>query len=317
MQRRSDKRAYIYLNRSCNLDCLYCASDGTNRCPDNFSAGTSLGLIVQFLETKKSECGAVVISGGEPTIFPDILEIIRQARCRFSVVQLMTNAVALSNEKFAEQIMESGVTDICISIPSPFPQTFDWLVQKDGACEQQYVGMCNIMNYAKEHPANIQFKTIIVNKAIETFPLFPKFLLSLPGLPNVFIFNGLHIGEKVVRNQKLIPNVQYAGKLLSEAILGMRDLPIKVAVAEFPLCLLEIKALEVLVESGFPVSASCLETTVIDGDKINEQRTEHIKTRLCERCLLNDFCDGFPFKNFDLLENNVLRKLRPVVGARE
>lgn len=90
----------------CNFDCFYCHNrtliDGTEE------ATISIEKIDSFLEKRKGQIDAVVISGGEPTLQPDLIAFIRYIRAKNYKVKLDTNG---SNPEIVAKILAENLCD--------------------------------------------------------------------------------------------------------------------------------------------------------------------------------------------------------------
>jgi sulfatase maturation enzyme AslB (radical SAM superfamily) len=95
----------LEFNKSCNLRCLYCyASDHTVQ-RDELSREEFFDLI-----TQAKELGArkMIVLGGEPMLYPHIMEMIRFIRGLDMDVELFTNGTNITREK-AQELYEAGV----------------------------------------------------------------------------------------------------------------------------------------------------------------------------------------------------------------
>jgi hypothetical protein len=103
----------IEVNTACNLDCPICFADsGSGSQEHGFSL--SLEQVESMLDAfvaAEGEPESVQISGGEPSIHPRILEILRAARGRgIPLVMLNTNGIRLARDpRFAPALAEIGV----------------------------------------------------------------------------------------------------------------------------------------------------------------------------------------------------------------
>src|SRR6201982_3413405 len=79
----------FYVTHKCNLDCSYC----TQKEPDVFSAELPTVETKRLLRKIRKETHSIVITGGEPTLRPDIEELVEWARyeCKFRSLLLITN----------------------------------------------------------------------------------------------------------------------------------------------------------------------------------------------------------------------------------
>lgn len=80
--------AVIFTN-GCNLNCWYCHNSQLIK--GDYKVETTLSYIYDFLERRKGFIDGVVISGGEPTIQRDLVEVINELKSRGFKVKLDTN----------------------------------------------------------------------------------------------------------------------------------------------------------------------------------------------------------------------------------
>jgi len=102
----------IEVNTNCNLDCPICFADSGHQ-PDGYSI--SLEQCERMLDVyvaAEGEPEVVMLSGGEPTIHPRILEFIDAARARpIRTVVLNTNGIRLATDaRFVAALAERDVT---------------------------------------------------------------------------------------------------------------------------------------------------------------------------------------------------------------
>jgi tetraether lipid synthase len=103
----------IEVNTGCNLDCPICfAKSGTGRQADGFSL--SLEQVERMLDAfvaAEGEPEAIQLSGGEPSIHPQILDMLAAAKARgINLVMLNTNGIRLARDpRFAPALAEIGV----------------------------------------------------------------------------------------------------------------------------------------------------------------------------------------------------------------
>jgi len=103
----------IEVNSACNLDCPICFADsGTGRHEHGFSLELEqVEAMLDAFVRAEGEPESVQISGGEPSIHPEILAILRAARERgIPLVMLNTNGIRLARDpRFAPALAEIGV----------------------------------------------------------------------------------------------------------------------------------------------------------------------------------------------------------------
>jgi tetraether lipid synthase len=103
----------IEVNTACNLDCPICFADsGTG--PQEHGYSLTLGQVETMLDAfvrAEGEPESVQFSGGEPSIHPEILEMLAAAKSRgIKLVMLNTNGIRLARDpRFAPALAELGV----------------------------------------------------------------------------------------------------------------------------------------------------------------------------------------------------------------
>jgi uncharacterized radical SAM superfamily Fe-S cluster-containing enzyme len=103
----------IEVNTACNLDCPICfAESGTG--PQEHGFSLTLEQVESMLDAfvaAEGEPESVQLSGGEPSIHPEILDMLAAARARgIPLVMLNTNGIRLARDRrFAPALAELGV----------------------------------------------------------------------------------------------------------------------------------------------------------------------------------------------------------------
>lgn len=96
----------ILFTPGCNIDCFYCHNreliDGTN------TIKLEQKEIDDFLKSRIGKLDGVVITGGEPTLQPDLIPYIKKIKDLGYKVKLDSNG---SNPKIIEQILKEGIVD--------------------------------------------------------------------------------------------------------------------------------------------------------------------------------------------------------------
>ncbi|MDD5558685.1 MAG: radical SAM protein [Candidatus Methylomirabilis sp.] len=97
---------------ACNARCLHCSSNASVRSPDELRTNEAIDLLSQL-----AEAGVVdlAISGGEPLLRPDLLEIIAEARRLGLAVGVGSNGAVLSERK-AALLAASGINRFQVSL---------------------------------------------------------------------------------------------------------------------------------------------------------------------------------------------------------
>lgn len=120
------------VTKACNLKCVHCyASADANPSPDELTNAEGKALLEDI---KKFGCPAVLFSGGEPLVRPDVLDLIAHARSLELPVTLSTNGL-LINEAMADNLLDVGLRYVGISIDG-IRERHDKLRGMEGAFDQ-------------------------------------------------------------------------------------------------------------------------------------------------------------------------------------
>src|SRR3984957_13626727 len=107
--------AQIVPIRRCNLDCAYCNEY------DKHSAPVPLETMLRRID-RLADLGTTIItlSGGEPTLHPDLDAIIRRIRDRGAIATLITNGLLLTPDRI-RALNRAGLDYLQISIDNVAP----------------------------------------------------------------------------------------------------------------------------------------------------------------------------------------------------
>src|SRR5271157_1305213 len=107
--------AQIVPIRRCNLDCSYCNEY------DKTSSPVPLETMLRRID-RLADLGTTIItlSGGEPTLHPDLDAIIQRIRGRGAIATLITNGLLLSPDRI-QRLNRAGLDSLQISIDNVLP----------------------------------------------------------------------------------------------------------------------------------------------------------------------------------------------------
>jgi MoaA/NifB/PqqE/SkfB family radical SAM enzyme len=112
--------AQLVVTRRCNLSCGYCTEYDKTSEPVPFA-----DLAARLADLRRLRAWAVCLTGGEPTLHPDLPNLVREMkRLGFRRRQLITNGYLLTRD-LVEALNDAGLTDLQVSVDgvSPNPIT--------------------------------------------------------------------------------------------------------------------------------------------------------------------------------------------------
>ena len=116
----------ISVTQQCNLDCFYCHREGEGKAngsmtPEEIEKITDIASRVGIEKLK--------ITGGEPLLRKDIVEIVDRTSKHMSEVSMTTNGTLL--ESHAKALKEAGLERVNVSLDAFDPGTFERITNKD------------------------------------------------------------------------------------------------------------------------------------------------------------------------------------------
>ena len=127
----------LILTRRCNFTCRYCVH-GTGPQPKEFLNTDAALRVIE--EAADLGVVTVTLSGGEPTLHPDLPEIISAVVRRKMECFVSTNG-SLLDEAMTEALAASGLHTIQVSLDTPSPDTHHFLTQSKNTFDQVVTGI--------------------------------------------------------------------------------------------------------------------------------------------------------------------------------
>jgi len=113
-----DKIGAVVFTQGCNFRCPYCHNPRLVD-PKRYEETISEDSVLQFLELRKGKLEAVTITGGEPTIQPDLVDFIEKVKSMGLLTKLDTNG---SKPDVLQQLADRALVDYwAMDIKAPLP----------------------------------------------------------------------------------------------------------------------------------------------------------------------------------------------------
>jgi len=153
------RQAKLILNLSyrCNNSCLFCAVGDRGAAGGTFEAHKAV-----LLEHLRRGVRLLDLDGGEPTLVPHLLPLIRYARrMGYERVCVTTNGRRLAYEAFASALLGSGITDLLISLHGHSADIHERLTRSPSSYEQTLAGLRNAVRLAPQHNVTVGVNTTL------------------------------------------------------------------------------------------------------------------------------------------------------------
>ena len=274
---------YIQITRLCNQKCLFCSNPENGR---TISLEKIKTIIAKY---KKDGIKEVFLSGGEPTLHPDIFSIIKL--CIESGVnpRMITNAQKLSDLKFFKKLVVSGLRDFHFSVYSHKRKTQALLSNNGNSLDNFTKALLNSKKFGVSVAVNI-----VINKMNSDYlsDLVQWLIKRFPFVAH-FVFNNLDphmISDS--RNFNLIPKLNDFELELHKSLMLLERHGKSFRVERVPLCYLGEYAY-CSTETRKIIKKEPRLVYFLDKRSLKTQKDWYYgKTDCCEACLLNKICAG-------------------------
>lgn len=136
---------WITLNRGCNMRCGHCYQQDTEFDPKR---NTSLDLIQKEIKFfRDSGARSVVLIGGEPTVYPHLVSVVKDLVSVNIVPILVTNARELSKKVKIAELVEAGLRNITVSIKAESEMGYQEVTGTKNSLEKVVLAIKNIQEY--------------------------------------------------------------------------------------------------------------------------------------------------------------------------
>ena len=237
-KRTLSKRGVMWLGQTCNLRCYFCYF--LNRIDDAHHIEhpfMTLDKAKQICHTLRFFYGntAIDIQGGEPTIHPDILELIRYCDEIGLYPTLITNGLALAKPEKLAQFKEAGIRDFLVSLHG-IEEIHDQVVCRKGAYEKIIAAIENMV--AQDVP--FRFNCTMSKPVVPILPdIARKAVHYGANAVNFIAFNPFEDQETGIRTHDNVARYSDIKPKLAEAMDILEQAGIECNVRYLPLCMAE------------------------------------------------------------------------------
>jgi len=282
----------LWLGFGCDQDCVVCWQDRAAPSPPP-------ELFSRWLDEMLSAgARSVILSGGEPTLHPSLLDLARRAHAAGAHTIVETNALRLLDDDFRRALLATGVDELSVSLHSPDAVTSDAITRAPGTHARTVAGIEACLRDGL--PVGIHCVVERANAsslAAHAAFVVERFVRPLRGLRRVSYSLPTRYADQERYRRGLAP-VDALRPGLTAALRTLRGAGVEarfLGMGGFPLCAVEDPRAE------RPSQA------LSEGE-----RGDRVYARPCEGCAVRPWCGGVPAAYLEACGEG---GLRPVRGA--
>ena len=195
----------------CDNHCRFCVSDHLNK-QDQLPTDNKYIDLVQICSVINkygiSPDDVVYFTGGEPTLHPELEQLVQYVSNYTNNIGLLTNGNRLANMYYLKGLIKSGLTSVLIPIYGYDEKTHDYVTQKNGSFSDVMTAIENIVEIKKYTTITLRIRFVISRS---TFHYISRICTNLKSISTVdeVIFSYIHPSKIAVSNDELVPIMEF------------------------------------------------------------------------------------------------------------
>jgi MoaA/NifB/PqqE/SkfB family radical SAM enzyme len=273
---------WVRLTYLCNNNCVFCLDKQNQK-----------GKLVPFKEIekelkggRKSGINKLILSGGEPTVHPDFLKIVKFAKdIGYKEIQTITNGRLFAYKNFLDQAVANGLTETTFSIHGHTKELYEKQSGIKNSFEQALTGLTNSLNN-KNLIVNID---IVINKINYRYlDKILRFFTNL-GVKEFDLLQIIPFGAAWQNKNKVFYNLKKAAPYFKKAFSLQNKYPnIYIWTNRLPAQYLE--GFEELIQHPIKLFDEIRGREKILKNFIKKNKLMNCYGAQCKYCFLNNFC---------------------------
>ncbi|NVP17151.1 radical SAM protein [Candidatus Gracilibacteria bacterium] len=286
------KRADIKVGFACNNHCTFCVQ-GDKRYKYKPRTLDEIKKIVFNEYTLGAR--ALVFTGGEPTVHPDLVEAISYAKfIGFLHIQIQSNGTNFDDIDYVKKLINAGATEFSPSIHGFKKETHDKQVGTPGAWNRVVKGLINLRNLN----CLVIINSVITKDNYKEIPLLAKLLIDLKVTQFQFAF--VHILGSADKNKdSVVPQKSKVMPYIYKALDLSKKYGVPAYTEAIPYCLMQ--------GYEWAISENVMpETSINDAEMRTDSYSDYrwnegkAKGPNCNKCSKNLICEG-PWKEYPII----------------
>jgi MoaA/NifB/PqqE/SkfB family radical SAM enzyme len=296
---------YIQVVRHCNHFCGFCSNPST---PFVHTFETMRVLVDDLV--RRGYFG-VILTGGEPTLHPELPRIAAYARQQGLHVRIITNGSRLAEASFAEALAESGVELVHVSIYSVRPEVEARLRGLPGTLDRAFAAL----DSAHAAGITINVNSVVCRDNADHLDENVRYLVEHHPYVRHFVWNNLDpsMGRAEHDKERFTPRLADFELSLHRALSFLQQTGRTFRVEKVPLCYMADFAWASTETRKIVKHEERIVHFLDEKQTVRQTGWQHIYASACEACTLRPICGGL----FDRGNGYDPAELQPVFVSRE
>ena len=288
---------HILTGPACNLRCAYCNVEGgtDGRLHPRAVIERLIDDAARRILPAEVGCPTVDLIGGEPTLHPELCELVRYARAAgFPKVYICTNGLRLTEPGLLEALRRAGLTGVRLSLPEHRAALASRLGDVAGIGERQLEAARLLLGQRELH---VHLFRLVLRDTIDALGDYVRWLVSInhTGAPLDLTFGLPSLRGRLHRNPELYPPLSGLREKIAAAVEVARGLGVEPLFHHTPACLYPDE----------PARSACLHIATLQYDTTGRQEETSFEGdarhgRACQACTGRlDGCHGLPATYFE------------------
>ena len=244
--------------------------------------------LIAAMRAGREKADTIVFTGGEPTVYPYLPELVRYARLLgYKRVQIQSNGRRFCDRGYAAALVSAGANEFALSLHGSTPALHDELTDVPGSFQKSWAGITGLLGMGQKVITN----SVVTRGNMEDLPALAA-LLAGAGVRHIqFAF--VHIVGKAAENAaRIVPRKSEAVPFILRAVEAGRALGARVMTEAVPLCLLKGYE-ECAAETEMPLmTIHHADGTVCEDFTRERLEVQKRKGPRCGECAHDAVCEG-------------------------
>lgn len=274
---------YLQVSRICNQNCRFCSNPENDRL---IACDEALRVIDDFVERGYE---GVILTGGEPTLYPHLPAVIAHAAKVSLTPRLVTNGQKLSDKAYYTTLRDAGLTHIHLSIQSLDRELQGRLSGKEDSLDHILLAL----EHSAELGVNVDINTTINAENAGVLDRTVRGLIERFPWLHHFVWNNLDpTTDRIAENRDVLAQLWDFEVSLKRAVTFLESTGRSFRVERVPLCFMP----------GFEFASTETRKIVKEEERIvhflddkgmvQQRLWQHGKAAVCAHCRLDSICAG-------------------------